>query len=450
MADVAGRYSPTRVWYRRRTWWLRRLCWRVVFGLDAGLRRAVDVGVSLAILLALAPLGIAALSVSTLRREPRLGRFGESFRCCRLDLPAGLIGRLLSRLGVQRLPVLWNILMGDMSFVGPRPLSPASVDLGSRAMRDRLEVRPGLVCLWWIRERANIAYGREVEADGEYAVSQDLPGDLGIALRAGLTSLYGKASSSPPPAVARITGIPIHNLTMDEAVNSILDLLTADAPSQVCFVNPACANMAHRDPQYDRILKGAGLALADGIGMHLAGKVLGQHLQQNVNGTDLFPRLCQSLSATGQGVFLLGGRPGVAQAVAGWIAEHHPRVVVCGSQHGYFADDEEEDVVARIASSGARLLLVALGVPRQEKWIDQHLSDFGVGVAMGVGGLFDFISGRIPRAPLWLRELGLEWAYRFYQEPRRMWKRYFLGNAVFLYRVWRERLRRSHPNGQEA
>ena len=112
--------------------------------------------------------------------------------------------------------------------------------------------------------------------------------------------------------------------------------------------------------------------------MKLAGKFLGQDFKQNVNGTDLFPRLCQGLSGANRGVFLLGGQPGAAEGVHNWIAEHYPAVLISGYRDGYFSAQQEPDVIRDIAQSGADLLLVALGVPQQELWIAQHLSATGV------------------------------------------------------------------------
>ena len=117
-----------------------------------------------------------------------------------------------------------------------------------------------------------------------------------------------------------------------------------------------------------------------------------------------------------------------------------PELPVRGYHHGYFSPEELPEVIADIKASRAEVLLVAFGVPKQDQWIEEHLGETGALLAMGVGGLFDFYSGRIPRAPAWIREVGMEWFYRFWQEPRRMWRRYFVGNAVFLTRVVRERL----------
>jgi len=357
---------------------------------------------------------------------------------------------------LQRLPFLINILAEDMSFIGPRLVSPGELSPRERTVRRRYSARPGLLCLWWIRRRANIAYSSESESDAEYIETHTLRGDLGITLRAIPAVLYGEGLTTAPDTV-RLLGLTMHNMAMSEAVDTIVEQLDRprvqlDGPraEHICFINPHCANLACQEPAYRAILTRARYILANGIGMKIAGKLIGQAIKQNVNGTDLFPRLCERLAGTSHGIFLLGGHPGVPERVSDWIAAHHPGVTVRGCQHGYFSEEEQQEVIERIADSGARLLLVGFGVPRQEEWIDrnlQRLDQTGVAVAMGVGGLFDFYSGRIPRAPQWLREIGEEWLYRLYQEPRRMWKRYIVGNVVFLFRVCR--YRRETPQAAE-
>jgi N-acetylglucosaminyldiphosphoundecaprenol N-acetyl-beta-D-mannosaminyltransferase len=117
------------------------------------------------------------------------------------------------------------------------------------------------------------------------------------------------------------------------------------------------------------------------------------------------------------------------------MLERYPQLKIAGARDGYFSPEEEEGVVDAINGSGARILLVAFGAPRQELWLARWRDRLLAPVSMGVGGLFDFYSGRIPRAPLWMREMGLEWVYRLMQEPGRMWRRYVIGNPLFLYRV---------------
>ena len=195
-----------------------------------------------------------------------------------------------------------------MSFVGPRAVSPGELTPREHQARRRYSARPGLVCLWWIRKRANIAYSGEAESDVEYVESQTLRGDLGIALRAIPALLYGEGVAVSQDVVS-ILGISIQNMTMSDALEWMVERAAGDSPGQVCFVNADCANIAYRNQEYASVLDRAALVLADGIGMKLAGKLLGREIRQNVNGTDLFPRLCESLSGTGAGIFLLGARP---------------------------------------------------------------------------------------------------------------------------------------------
>ncbi len=256
-------------------------------------------------------------------------------------------------------------------------------------------------------------------------------------------------STDDPRRRICLMGLPLDNLTLAEAVREIVQAMEGDQARRACFVNADCVNLARRHAEYREALRTADLVFADGIGMRLAGIVLGRRVRDNVNGTDLFPRLCEALEKRGKRIFLLGARPGTAEQLAAWIAGRYPGIVVAGCRDGYFPPADEADVIQQVRGSRSDLLLVAFGAPRQDVWVDQHLAELGVKVAVGVGGLFDFFSGRIPRAPLWLRRLGMEWCYRLYQEPRRLARRYLLGNPVFLARVLRERIAGRNP-GNDA
>ena len=157
-----------------------------------------------------------------------------------------------------------------------------------------------------------------------------------------------------------------------------------------------------------------------------------------VDGTDLFPRLCERAADERLALYLLGARPSVAAAAAEAMRAKHPHLEIAGTHHGYFDSRHTSTIVNDINTSGAHILLVAMGAPRQDLWLAAHREELRTPILMGVGGLFDFYSGNIRRAPMWMREIGLEWVWRLLQEPGRMWRRYLIGNPLFLYRVWRE------------
>jgi N-acetylglucosaminyldiphosphoundecaprenol N-acetyl-beta-D-mannosaminyltransferase len=240
-----------------------------------------------------------------------------------------------------------------------------------------------------------------------------------------------------------LLGIKLDNLTYDQTLEQLRHFCQQRECRQVNFVNAHCANVAQKDPAYLDILHRSALCLADGSGVRLGARLLGQTVVENVNGTDLFPRLCEQLQHSQGSLALLGAKPGIAQAVADWVGSRYPSVHVRFVADGYFSDHDEAALVQRIADCDCDVLLVALGVPGQEKWLDRNREALKVGAALAVGGLFDFYSGSIPRAPLWLRELGMEWTFRLYQEPLRLWRRYVLGNVVFLSYVFREKWRKS-------
>lgn len=335
------------------------------------------------------------------------------------------------------------VARGRLAWVGPRAreLDEAPPPQARAAI---LGVKPGLVSLYAVRARTGVAHDTEDVTDLEYVARRGLRRDLGILLR-GALGPGGAGLRERVPAVTLLFGLRHLNLAMDEVLDLIAIALRRGRQTRVAFVNPDCVNRAQRDPVYRAVLARFDWVLTDGIGMVIAGRLLGQRVRQNVNGTDLFPRLCELLGRSGHSLYLLGGRPGVAEGVVDWIGRHHPRVRVAGVHHGYFTAAEAPAVIRAIRASGAAVLLVGLGVPRQERWIAAHSRACGAVVTMGVGGLFDFYSGRIPRAPQWLREIGGEWAYRLVQEPGRLWRRYLLGNAEFLLRV--ARLRVAPPKG---
>jgi N-acetylglucosaminyldiphosphoundecaprenol N-acetyl-beta-D-mannosaminyltransferase len=396
-------------------------------------------------LIGAAPLIWCALLLGArLERSSRTGLYGRRFETLRL---VNSKGKALGMLG--SLPSLICILRGTMSWVGPEPRVIDRLDFRDENSRRVSSVLPGLVSTWWLRNQTNVAYGRQLEIDADYVATRSIRNDLGILLRSCLAFFYGGKTESFKNE-AEILGVSIDNRTMDEAVAEILTPSRSGRAKQVSFVNVDCINQTFADSDYREVLQTSDLRLGDGIGLRIAGSMLSSEVRQNVNGTDLFPKLCAALQMREESLFLLGAKPGVAADVAAWIHKTYPQLRVAGTHHGYFSASDEPKVLEMIRTSKATVLLVAFGAPRQEKWIRKHLEELSVVSALAVGGLFDFYSGRIPRAPLWLREMGLEWTYRLYQEPGRMWRRYLVGNAVFLARVSWERIKQKNNNEREV
>lgn len=230
-------------------------------------------------------------------------------------------------------------------------------------------------------------------------------------------------------------GLPISNVSLEEASAGLVKAAKEGLRRQVFFVNAHCVNVAARDRGYLDVLRGAHLLYADGSGMRLAARLAGQRLRDNVNGTDLFPLLCRDAAAAGMGIALLGARPGVAERCAENMRRRFPGLRVVWTHHGYLKDEEVPALIASLNASGAGLLFVAMGVPAQELWIARHAGALQAPVLLAVGALFDFYSGEVSRAPVFMRKLGLEWMYRLLLEPRRMFARYVLGNPTFVLRA---------------
>jgi len=283
-----------------------------------------------------------------------------------------------------------------------------------------------------------MAHERESALDRELVYSQTVKGDLGLAARSVASGILGGGAPREAPPILNLFGIPVINTTMSEAVEWIVQNASGEKGKTMAFVNPDCLNITWENADYRDALLAADRVLPDGIGIHLGCRMLGRTLKANVNGTDMFPLLCEAAAREQLPIYLLGARPGIAQAAADNMVNRYPDLKVAGARDGYFKPDEEGAVVDAINGSGARILLVAFGAPRQELWLRRWRDRLAPPVGMGVGGLFDFYSGRIPRAPVWMREMGLEWVYRLMQEPGRMWRRYVIGNPLFLLRVRRQ------------
>jgi exopolysaccharide biosynthesis WecB/TagA/CpsF family protein len=257
------------------------------------------------------------------------------------------------------------------------------------------------------------------------------------AVLAGADPAAAPHDGVPADEIVSIFGVPFSAISYEEALRRVREMLRGRDSHQIVIANAHTLNIAYRDPEYRRTLQQVSLVLRDGAGVELAGVLKGRHFAYNFIGTDFVPRLLGDLRV---GVFLYGSAPGVAAGAARALQERNPALHILGVEHGY-ADAQE--VVARVAAARPDVLLVALGNPLQERWIASNLPRLNARVAVGVGALFDNLAGRVPRAPLWLRRMRCEWIFRLCIQPGRLWRRYLIGNPLFLWRLattaWKER-----------
>ncbi|CAA9515845.1 MAG: N-acetylmannosaminyltransferase [uncultured Rubrobacteraceae bacterium] len=213
----------------------------------------------------------------------------------------------------------------------------------------------------------------------------------------------------------------------------------------VLNVNAHCLNLCHGDDGLRRFFAGADVVFCDGAGVRLAARMLGERLPERITYADWLPRLAILAEAQGLSIFFLGARPGVAGEAARRLRESHPGLKIVGVRHGFFdhgaGSPENGAVLAEINTVRPDILLVGLGMPLQERWLmeNHHRLDFGV--ALTGGAVFDYASGKLRRGPRLLTDNGFEWLARLLVEPRRLWRRYLLGNPLFLARVLAQRLR---------
>jgi N-acetylglucosaminyldiphosphoundecaprenol N-acetyl-beta-D-mannosaminyltransferase len=239
----------------------------------------------------------------------------------------------------------------------------------------------------------------------------------------------------------------VDNFSFEQAQAAIIEHAQGGGPT-ACVLTPNAQHVVllGEDSRLRDIYRRADLVVPDGISMLLAARLFGRRFPERVAGVDLFQSLCARAAAGNLKVFLLGGRPGSAHLAAATLRRRHPDLQVetdCPPL-GFERDAAQLNrIAAKIRAAKPHILFVALGAPKQEYWMDEHARRLGVNVCIGVGGSFEMVGGVVQRAPLWLQRLGCEWLFRLCQEPRRMWRRYLVGNVQFLKIVFHQRLRRA-------
>jgi N-acetylglucosaminyldiphosphoundecaprenol N-acetyl-beta-D-mannosaminyltransferase len=246
------------------------------------------------------------------------------------------------------------------------------------------------------------------------------------------------AIASSQPRQSRIFELPIELDPPDELLARIIGWVHDDGPTRrVMYVNAHVLNQSREDPALRAALEEADLVYCDGYGVRLAAKALSAEIPHRMTGADWIWDLAALCERQETSIYLLGCEPGVAAQAGQRLRRAHPGLRVVGTHHGYFqiGSGHDERVIEDINARRPDILLVGMGTPKQEIWAQRTVDRLDCRVLWGVGALFDFVSGRVPRAPASLSDNGLEWIFRLAIEPQRMWRRYLVGNPVFLSRV---------------
>lgn len=216
-----------------------------------------------------------------------------------------------------------------------------------------------------------------------------------------------------------ILGVWVDMVNIQSAADKIMRFFDEDGLHKVYTPNSEIIMAAYRDGAFCDTLNNAELLTADGIGVVYASKILGKPISERAAGYDIACEVLERIKGTSRSLFLFGGKPGVAEIAAEKIGEKYPGVKIAGMRNGYFKPEDEKDIVDEINKSGADLVFVCLGAPKQELWIDKHKDELKAKVAMGIGGSLDVFAGTALRAPAFFCNHGLEWFYRLMKQPSR-------------------------------
>lgn len=265
--------------------------------------------------------------------------------------------------------------------------------------------------------------------------------------------MVGRTAAVAGPALARrrsllapkrrttLLGAPIDAVTLAEAVADIDERIATGEMAQHMSLNAAKLLKRQRDEVLRDAMDQCELITADGQAVVWAGQLLGVSLPERVTGIDLMAAVVELAERRGYSIFLLGARESVSAATADVIRLRHPKIRIAGRHHGYFSQPEEAAVVANIAAAEPQILFVALETPAKELFLARNRDQLSIPFVMGVGGAFDILAGVRRRAPFWMQRTGLEWLFRLAQDPRRLMRRYFVGNTQFAWLVLRTLMR---------
>jgi N-acetylglucosaminyldiphosphoundecaprenol N-acetyl-beta-D-mannosaminyltransferase len=241
-----------------------------------------------------------------------------------------------------------------------------------------------------------------------------------------------------------LLGVRIHTLSVDALLDTMAQTILARRKALVANVNVHAMNLAYQLPWFRTFLNSADIVFCDGFGVKWGARLVGLNISHRYTPPDWIPSLCSMCTQHDFSLFFLGARPGVAQKAAHSLKEHFPNLQVVGIHHGYFDktpnSPENEAIIQRINLVKPNILIVGFGMPLQERWLMQNWKYIEANLALAGGAVFDYVSGELRRPPCWMTSRGLEWLGRLIIEPCRLWRRYVIGNPLFLWRVLKQRI----------
>lgn len=237
--------------------------------------------------------------------------------------------------------------------------------------------------------------------------------------------------------ISRLFGIELNTVSTAEFLDVLFQWVEKNHQRNrfITYLNAHCANVYFKDKQYADIVDKADLVYADGQAVVWAARFLGQPLPERVNAGDFFLKFLKRCAREKKSVYFLGSYPRVVDKLQKKLLQIIPDLKIAGFHHGFFKNEESQEIIENIKKSGASFVLTGMGVPLQEKFAWNHLMKSRCPVIWCVGALFEYYAGETPRAPVWMRKAGLEWLFRLLVEPKRMWKRYIIGNIIFIFRT---------------
>ncbi|MFT4790278.1 MAG: exopolysaccharide biosynthesis WecB/TagA/CpsF family protein [Paraglaciecola sp.] len=340
----------------------------------------------------------------------------------------------------KNIALFWSVFTQNISFCG-LPLQDHFTALEKVKLQRFGHCSAGLIDLVSLHQLIGMAVDKPYDLI-EQQVSAGRFAYLSLLVKGGWSHIFFRQSSTDlkQPDKFKLFGLTIHNDSMCSAVEWALAPLSINNSNTKCkigyFINANSVNLTAKNSGLRELINHADRCFADGSGMRLAAKYIGVRICENINGTDMLPYLCAAAQKSNKSIYMLGSKPGVADKAAQELLKMYPNLNIAGTQDGYFKPEHTKNVISGINESGADILLVAMGSPFQEEWIEKNAAQLQCNTALGVGGLFDFYSGNIARAPMWMRELGMEWIWRLLQQPKAKFHRYVVGNPLFLIHIF--------------